>query len=222
MSPPSLRFEAIPLDNVAVTPDGVVTIVETMFASTVDPTGPGHHLAARIHPARAALLLRLSSGPVVVGRRTLSAASIEVAVNAPDGIVMRDFAELVEPLRALEATGRCETVRSSTIVATGFDPDAEPLVRELDDGTSVVVFAAMPPVCAQQEPMRSRFDLDSFQAESRKAMGEGAKWDDREVLVVPRPASEVIDVLSDFLAGAAQTLAPQPKAGFFGWFARPT
>ena len=86
-------------------------------------------------------------------------------------------------------------VREVTVM--GFDPDAEPVIREMSDGSLAIQFEAMPPFFADDNP--DVFDIDNFRSRLEVAAGTDAVWDDREVFVVPDPNDESFSSIADFL-----------------------
>lgn len=83
------------------------------------------------------------------------------------------------------------------IPLTGFDPEGEPEIRVMADGSWELVFNFMPPSWAEDNPER----FDDFDRQLAVATGMDVEWDDREVFRFPEPAGDgVVDRLRRFLA----------------------
>jgi hypothetical protein len=82
------------------------------------------------------------------------------------------------------------------IPLTGFDPEGEPEIRVMADGSGELVFNFMPPSWAEDNPER----FDDFDRQLAKAAGMDVEWDDREVFRFPGPVADgVVDRLRGFL-----------------------
>lgn len=220
-----LRIRA---DNVVLQPDGSFHLVEAMFSATTDLTGPAPLLASRLHPIKAEAFLTLlqpSGKATPLGQATpVRVSEVGLSVNGPKGTVVRSFSEIADCSRALVSTGSCSGV-TATFGLQGFDPSAEPILRQLEDGTSLLVFAALPPLITESDVAKAaRFDLDSFGNEVIRTVPAGCVWEDREVFVIRAPPSQVLDALQRFLAGywtsAVPTTSKQPALRKRGWWTR--
>jgi hypothetical protein len=84
----------------------------------------------------------------------------------------------------------------SIIPLTGFDPEGEPEIRVMADGSWELVFNFMPPSWAEDEPER----FDDFDRQLAEATGMVVEWDDREVFRFPGPVADgVVDLVQRFL-----------------------
>lgn len=81
------------------------------------------------------------------------------------------------------------------IPLAGFDPDGEPEVRVMADGSLYVVFNFMPPSWAEDEPER----FDDFDRQLAAAAGVPVAWEDREFFRVARPAADTVERVRAFL-----------------------
>ena len=81
------------------------------------------------------------------------------------------------------------------IPLAGFDPDGEPEVRVMADGSLCVVFNFMPPSWAEDAPER----FDDFDRQLAAAAGVPVEWEDREFFPVPRPAPDTVERVRAFL-----------------------
>jgi hypothetical protein len=81
------------------------------------------------------------------------------------------------------------------IPLTGFDPDGEPEIRVLADGSLYVVFNFMPPSWAEDAPER----FDDFDAQLARGAGVPVEWEDREFFRIARPAPDTVGRVRSFL-----------------------
>jgi hypothetical protein len=201
---PSIRVLA---DVAVVKPDGSVKLVESMFSTKTDLTGPPAVVASRIHPTKGAAFLSILEER---GERQVTAAAglaagmyrvdpeIEIHVNGGGGIVRRNFSELAHASRELVEKGSCDGV-VSTIQLDGFDPGYEPVLR-LQHETCLLVFAALPPLVTQTDRERAAyFDLERFGAELISRLNVPCTWDDRDVFVIAAPGHKVEGPLRAYL-----------------------
>ena len=78
---------------------------------------------------------------------------------------------------------------------TGFDPDGEPEVRIMTDGSLYVVFNFMPPSWAEDAPER----FDDFDKQLARAVGVPVEWEDRESFRIAGPAPDTVERVRSFL-----------------------
>jgi len=81
------------------------------------------------------------------------------------------------------------------IPITGFDPDGEPEIRRLADGSVAVVFNFMPPTWSEDTPER----FDDFDRQLAAAAGVPVEWQDREVFRIAKPGADTIERVRAFL-----------------------
>ena len=82
-----------------------------------------------------------------------------------------------------------------TIPLSGFDPEGEPEIRQMSDGSLHVVFNFMPPSFAEDD--ESQFA--DFDKQMEKAIGVPVLWDDREVFVIRKPMADTVAKTIRFL-----------------------
>src|SRR5436309_11858472 len=73
-----------------------------------------------------------------------------------------------------------------TIPVTGFDPDGEPEIRVMSDGTLFIVFNFMPPSFAENDEK----GFVDFDKQLEKALGVPVHWEDREFFLIRNPAND--------------------------------
>ncbi len=82
------------------------------------------------------------------------------------------------------------------ISLTGFDPDGEPVIRRMTDGSLYIVFEFMPPSWGEDAPER----FDDFDQQLARAIGVTVDWEDREFFWVKQPAPDTVERVQAFLA----------------------
>ncbi|TWU52044.1 hypothetical protein Poly59_36410 [Rubripirellula reticaptiva] len=83
------------------------------------------------------------------------------------------------------------------IAVVGFDVDAEPVIREMSDGSIWIHFEAMPPFFADDDP--SSFDVQDFHDQLQSAAAAPVTHDDREVFAIAKPTPETANALKLWL-----------------------
>ena len=78
---------------------------------------------------------------------------------------------------------------------TGFDPDGEPEIRVMSDGSWYLVFNFMPPSWAEDDPD----PFDDFDKQLSKAIGLPVEWEDREFFRIARPSKDTAARIQRFL-----------------------
>src|SRR5262249_25907759 len=147
------------------------------FSGVVDLSAPSANLAARIHPAKArafSWIVNRTCVAVVTGGAEAGPSAqagegalrlipeVELHVNRPSaGIALRRFSELLPQAEVLVETGACKDVKA-TLTVPGFDPPAEPVLRELRDGSLLLIFNCLPPLASDDPSRAASFDMDGF------------------------------------------------------------
>jgi hypothetical protein len=86
-----------------------------------------------------------------------------------------------------------EPVKAIPII--GFDPDGEPEIRIMADGSLYIMFNFMPPSWAEDEPEQ----LDNFDQQLARGAGVPVEWEDRESFRIARPAPDTVERIRSFL-----------------------
>lgn len=196
------RSITVRTDNVVFRPDGCL-LVEAMFSGLVDLTGPAANVATRFHPTKAEAFEWIVTGQcrsVTLEDRPIAVIpDVEIHVNGPNGIVVRHFSEFLDQEKELRESGASGDVRS-TLTLAGFDPVAEPVLREMHNGRLLLIFACIPPLVSENDAARfARFDLDMFGTEIEDAAGVPVIWDDKEVFVIPQTMDDTVKRIRHFL-----------------------
>ena len=80
---------------------------------------------------------------------------------------------------------------------TGFDPEGEPEIRVMSDGSLMIAFNFMPPSWAEDDEKR----FADFDKQLEKALGVPVQWEDREFFLVRAPALDTVEKTRAFLEG---------------------
>lgn len=172
--------------------DGSVRIIESMFSQVCDLANDHGEVLCRLHPVKkqrfdTALAEATRSGPLPRPR-----VDIELHVNhLHGGIAVLDYAELAGETFdnvAGEASGR------------GFEPGAEPVVRQMRDKSFRLVFHAMPP---ERHLLGDAFDPEHFGAALIAHCSADMHQDDRDVFYIASSAraehiKEIFAFLRDY------------------------
>jgi hypothetical protein len=198
------RTIRVVVDNVIYAQDGC-QLAEALFSGLVDLTSSSVELAARLHPTKAEAFEWIIAGQCSViseGKPIPVVPDILFHVNNPQGgSALRHFSEFLEQCRKLRNCGQAGDVRS-TISLFGFEPRAEPVLREMHDGSLLLVFASIPPIGIQGGTAKlRRFHMNTFGTEIERAVGVPVVWDDRDVFVIRIPEADTIERVRGFLQG---------------------
>lgn len=82
-----------------------------------------------------------------------------------------------------------------TTAVLGFDPEGEPEIREMSDGSLMVMFNFMPPSYAEDEEAK----YADFEKQLEQAVGVRVFRDDRELFLIREPRSDTAEKLQAFL-----------------------
>ncbi len=83
------------------------------------------------------------------------------------------------------------------IPLAGFDPEGEPLIRVMADGSLYVVFNFMPPSWAEDTPNR----FDDFDRQLTGSVGVRVDREDREFFLIRQPGLDTIERVRRFIEG---------------------
>jgi len=89
------------------------------------------------------------------------------------------------------------------IEITGFDLNASPLIRCLQDGTMRLVFCTLPPIKTGSE---HTFTLDDFGVRLQDALTTKILWDDRDLFYIPKPDDNTINEILRFFKNSSVTV----------------
>lgn len=84
-----------------------------------------------------------------------------------------------------------------TITVTGFDPDGEPKIRVMSDGSLSLMFEFMPPSWGEADQK----SFEDFDKQLERALGVTVFWEDREFFRIAKPANDTVEKARVFLEG---------------------
>jgi hypothetical protein len=87
------------------------------------------------------------------------------------------------------------------VSVTGFDPDSEPTVQEMDDGSLEVWFEFMPPSDVERTGPSYLGEFDRFDQEMAAAAGVPVVWEDREFFRIEAAPPGTLERVQAFLEG---------------------
>ena len=82
------------------------------------------------------------------------------------------------------------------ITLEGFDPEGEPEIRIMENGSLELVFNFMPPTWAEDNPAA----FDDFDVQLSEALDLEVLWEDREFFWIEEPAEDTVERIRRFLA----------------------
>lgn len=179
----SERVARLTCDHVLFDPEaGRVRLIEAMYSGVIRLDLDFAEVAARVHPVKQQLFDRVIAGDRIEVTLTdpegrngdwIVDDHIELHVSSPDGPVTLSYADVA---------GQHRRVVTDETTASGFDPDAEPVLRRMRDGSLRLVFCSLPPA---RHRLGSRFDLEHFGESVIGEAGPEIAWDDRDVFLLP-------------------------------------
>jgi hypothetical protein len=81
------------------------------------------------------------------------------------------------------------------ITLEGFDPEGEPEIRVMDNGSLELVFNFMPPTWAEENPEA----FDDFDVQLSEVLDLEVLWEDREFFVIEEPSDDTVERIKQFL-----------------------
>ena len=86
-----------------------------------------------------------------------------------------------------------------TIALKGFDPDGEPSIRVMSDGSLEIRFEFMPP--SDVEDAQGLGPFAAFNRELSEAAGVPVLWEDRELFFVKQAPPGTLERIQTFIEG---------------------
>ncbi len=83
----------------------------------------------------------------------------------------------------------------NVIPLAGFDPEGEPEIRVMANGSLYIVFNFMPPSWAEDEPD----SFEDFDQQLSQGIGQPVEWEDREFFRIAQPAKDTVERIRRFL-----------------------
>ncbi|HZT83786.1 MAG TPA: hypothetical protein VFA26_26380 [Gemmataceae bacterium] len=91
------------------------------------------------------------------------------------------------------------------IALPGFDPEGDPEIQRMKDGSLWLVFNFMPPSWAPEEEYADLGRCQDFDKRLEAAIGVPVLWDDREFFLIKRPRQDTLAAIQKFLADFRKT-----------------
>src|SRR5262245_50510673 len=82
----------------------------------------------------------------------------------------------------------------------GFDPDGDPEIRRMADGSLRLVFNFTPPSWVPEKEYADLGRCRDFDRQLRQAIGVPVAWEDRECFRIEQPQADTVAAVSKFLA----------------------
>ena len=92
-----------------------------------------------------------------------------------------------------------EVVR--TVRVGGFDPESQPSIREMSDGSVEVWFEFMPPSDVERQDTAGLGEFAAFDREMAAAVGVPVVWEDREFFLIESAPPGTLERVQAFLEG---------------------
>ena len=180
-------------DSIVADPLGGFKIVESLHSGVFDLAGDYGEIAARIHPLKQQLFDAILKGEEVAaqvdGASVVLNRDVELRVNHPRRALTSVLYAHVAGKLAVGVRGQ--------LAVRGFDEGAEPVMRQMRDGSYRVVFCTMPP---RSHALGVAFDVDGFGDALLNAVKAEVVWDDQDVIHVPAATESEIRELYQFIA----------------------
>lgn len=193
-------------DKVGVDPLGGYKIVESMHSAVFDLAGDFGEIAARIHPVKQKLFDAVMNGTEVKAPVTGEDGSArQVAVNRDIELHVSRAGGSIAVVSYVHVTGKLPVGVKGQVVVKGFDEGADPVIRQMKDGSFRVVFCSMPP---RRHPLGAAFDADAFADALFNSVKATVVWDDVDVIHVPSASEEEIREIYGFMLGYGKATPP--------------
>lgn len=168
---------SIACDDTAVTADGSLRIIESMFSTVCDLAHDPAEVLARLHPLKKQVFDQVLTGNAHVQTMPGRRVDIELHVSSlRGGVAVLRYADLGRKKMDTvigEAHGR------------GFEPGAEPVIRQMRDKSFRLVFHTMPPL---HHALGAAFDPEHFCEALAAGCAADMHQDDRDVFYIAQSA----------------------------------
>ncbi|MBC7686243.1 MAG: hypothetical protein H7176_13595 [Bdellovibrionales bacterium] len=171
--------------------DGSVRVIDSMFSQVCDLANDHAEVLCRLHPEKKRRFDSVLAEAAQAGAAS-QRVDIELHVNhLHGGIAVLNYAELVRT-RHHNIAGEAS--------ARGFEPGAEPVIRQLRDKSFRLVFHAMPPA---HHRLGEAFDPEHFGSALVASCSADMHQDDRDVFYIASSAGaehikEIFTFLRDY------------------------
>lgn len=179
-------------DNIAPDPLGGFRIVESMHLGVFDLAGDYGEIAARIHPLKQQLFDAMVKGDEV----TAQVDGASVVLNRDVELRVTHARRALANVPYGHVAGKLAVGVRGQLAVRGFDEGAEPVMRQMRDGSYRVVFCTMPP---RSHALGATFDVDGFGDALLNAVKAEVVWDDQDVIHVPAATEDEIREIYQFI-----------------------
>ena len=168
----------IACDSTEVLPDGSLLVIESMFSNVCDLANDHAEVLSRLHPVKKRLFDQVVAGAATPQFMAGQRVHVELHVNKlRGGVEVLDYAALAH-LPFNKVIGEAH--------ARGFEPGAEPVIRQMRDKSFRLLFQAMPPL---HHVLGAAFDADHFCEQMAARCAADMHLDDRDVFYIAPTAS---------------------------------
>jgi hypothetical protein len=195
-------------DKVAVDPLGGYKVVESMHSAVFDLASDFGEVAARIHPVKQKLFDAILNGTEVKAEVSDDeGAPRQVTVNRDVELHVNRAGGSIAVVSYVHVTGKLPVGVRGQVVVKGFDEGADPVIRQMKDGSFRVVFCTMPP---RRHPLGAAFDADAFADAMFNNVKATVVWDDVDVIHVPSATEDELREIYRFMLGYGKSAPNQP------------
>ena len=179
-------------DNVVADPLGGYKVVESLHSGVFELASDYGEIAARIHPLKQQLFDAILKGEEVAAQ----VDGVNVAVNRDVELHVNHPRRTLAHVLYAHVAGKLPVGVRGQLAVRGFDEGADPVIRQMRDGSYRVVFCTMPP---RRHALGAAFDVDAFGDALLNGVKAEVVWDDQDVIHVPAATQDEIRELYQFL-----------------------
>ena len=190
-------------DKIAVDPLGGYKIVESMHSGVFDLAADFGEVAARIHPVKQKLFDAVLSGTEVKAEVRNAQGELEkVSLNRDVELHVNRAGGSVAEVQYVHVAGKLPVGVRGQVPVKGFDAGADPVIRQMKDGSFRVIFCSMPP---RKHPLGAAFDVDAFADALLNTVQATVVWDDVDVIHIPSASADEIREIYRFMLDYGKT-----------------
>ena len=180
-------------DNVVLDPLGGYKVVESLHSGVFDLAGDYGEIAARIHPLKQQLFDAVLRGEEVQAQ----CEGVDVVLNRDVELHVNHPRHVLAHVLYAHVAGKLPVGVRGQLAVRGFDEGADPVIRQMRDGSYRVVFCTMPP---RRHALGAGFDVDAFGDALLNSVNAQVVWDDVDVIHMPVATQDEIGELYQFIA----------------------
>ncbi|MGE5670574.1 MAG: hypothetical protein ACM31E_03965, partial [Fibrobacterota bacterium] len=181
----------------------------TVCSQVIDLTKNYNEILIRLHPEKKRFFDAVYAGtPIRISSKDNNGNVIQLTINKDVLIWVNDSSSSVAKVDYSKLFNKQPQNIVREIAITGFDLNAAPLIRCLQDGTMRLVFCTLPPIKIGSD---HTFNENDFGIKLQQAITAKILWDDRDLFYIPKPDDATISEILHFFKNSPVTL--QNKAG---------